>query len=193
MIRSHNLVLTGTLEIGAWQHIMRPRVQPYHGMQVWDSLSDARISFDRGYPNPRRKHSPLGGSIAYMCENLNLTSSLLRRLEELQGLSIFDSTKVDKISLGTKTNSLDLRSWPVIRLSSGQEIAARLLVGADGANSPIRAFAGVETRGWDYNRHGVVATIKLEDNARTYDDNKTAYQRFLPTGPVALLPVSNLL
>ena len=66
-------------------------------------------------------------------------------------------------------------------------------MGADGANSPIRAFAGIETRGWDYNRHGVVATIKLEDNARIYDDNKTAYQRFLPTGPVALLPVSNLL
>ena len=128
------------------------------------------------------------GSIAYMCENNNLASSLLSRIAELgEGIDIIDKTKVEGISFGQDNGDLDLSAWPVVQISSGRRLAARLLVGADGANSPVRTFADIETRGWDYGRHGVVATIKLEEGAALGE--KTAYQRFLPTGPVAMLPV----
>lgn len=120
-----------------------------------------------------------------MTENLNLTSGLLKRLDELSGTSIFENSKVERITLGEDTETHDLSSWPVISLSSGKSIAARLLVGADGANSPVRSFAGIESRGWDYDRHGVVATLKLVSG----EGRKTAYQRFLPSGPIALLPL----
>jgi len=53
----------------------------------------------------------------------------------------------------------------------------------------VRMFAGINSRGWDYNRHGIVATLKLEGNGWHGDETKIAYQRFLPTGPVALLPL----
>ncbi|KAL9110219.1 MAG: hypothetical protein Q9187_008082, partial [Circinaria calcarea] len=66
-------------------------------------------------------------------------------------------------------------------------VIARLLVGADGLNSPVRAFAGITSRGWDYNRYGVVATVKLSGFGWARAGEKVAYQRFLPTGPVALL------
>ena len=176
-------------EIGAWRHIDRARVQSYTEMEVWDGISDARISFDHASTkstNPARR-TPPKKIVAYMTENLNLTSALLSRLSELGSTSIFDKTKVENISYGPETPGLDLRTWPIIELSNGQRIACRLLVGADGANSPVRAFASIQSRGWDYNRHGVVATMRLERS--TSDDEKIAFQRFLPTGPVALLPV----
>ncbi|ROW02032.1 hypothetical protein VPNG_07681 [Cytospora leucostoma] len=167
--------------IGAWAHMKQERIQPYHEMQVWDGVSDARIEFDwAGGP---------GQTIAYMIENLNITSGLLSRLGELGGVSIFDNAKVEGITLGENKDGQDLSQWPVVQLANGQRLWARLLVGADGANSPVRSFAGIESRGWDYGRHGVVATLQLEGEGWGGANSKVAYQRFLPTGPVAVLPL----
>ncbi|POS87809.1 hypothetical protein EPUL_000691 [Erysiphe pulchra] len=169
-------------QIGAWKHIQLDRIQPYHEMQVWDGVSGARIEFNW---EVARK----GSTIAYMTENLNLTSALLKRVEELAGISIFDNQTVSMISLGEESDDLDLSGWPIVHLSSGKELAARLLVGADGAKSLVRNFAGIDSKGWDYKRVGVVATLKSEGNGHHKKGLKTAYQRFLPTGPVAMLPL----
>ncbi|KAL8846272.1 MAG: hypothetical protein Q9221_008627 [Calogaya cf. arnoldii] len=151
-------------------------------MQVWDGLdSSSQISFSRS-------SSP----IATMTENPNLQRALLHRLEELAPVNTFESTKVASIEDGPSSpleDSLDLSSYPTLTLSSGEKILTRLLVGADGLNSPVRIYAGIPTRGWDYERHGVVATVKyLEHNKYHGDHNAVkAYQRFLPSGPIALL------
>lgn len=177
--------------MGAWSHANHRRIQPYQEMQVWDGVSDARISFDwdsaRPLLSPRKPTQPT--TIAYMIENTNTTTTLLSRLSELGGVDIFSSTKVDSIELGADTEKLDLTSWPVLTLSNGKTLAARLLVGADGANSPVRTFAGIPSRGFDYNRMGVVASLKLEGQGWGGPDHKIAYQRFLPSGPIAILPL----
>ncbi|CUS10157.1 unnamed protein product [Tuber aestivum] len=165
-------------DIGVWKHVQRNRVQAYHGMQVWDGVSGSRIEFNWGAENP--------STIAYMTENVNLVHGLLSRLEELGGAQPIDNTRVEGISFGEDHGTLDLRTWPVVQITGGRKLAARLLVGADGANSPVRAFAGIESRGWDYGRHGVVATVEIEEISGA---ERTAYQRFLPTGPIALLPL----
>ncbi|KAF4335233.1 ubiquinone biosynthesis monooxygenase coq6 [Fusarium beomiforme] len=170
-------------KIGAWRYLQRERVQDYQEMQVWDGVTGARIEFDWPPSTTRDK------TIAYMAENLNLTSGLLKRLHELGGVDVFDNSKVENIDLGNETEELDLSEWPVVQLSSGQSLAARLLIGADGANSPVRTFAGINSHGWDYGRHGVVATLELEGQGWGGQFNKIAYQRFLPTGPVAMLPM----
>ncbi|KAK7970592.1 ubiquinone biosynthesis mono0xygenase COQ6 [Apiospora saccharicola] len=144
--------------IGAWDHLARERVQPYHEMQVWDGVTDARIE-------------------AFAPD------------ERYRGAEVFDKVKVENITFGEDKDDLDLTQWPVVHLSGGKQLAARLLVGADGANSPVRAFAEIESRGWDYERHGVVATLEMEDEGWGGHDMKIAYQRFLPTGPVAMLPM----
>ena len=72
---------------------------------------------------------------------------------------------------------------PVQLETPTRTLSARLLVGADGGNSFVRKMAGIENFGWNYNQKGVVATVK------TNEPSHTAYQRFLSTGPVALLPV----
>ncbi|KAH7273950.1 putative ubiquinone biosynthesis monooxygenase [Fusarium solani] len=169
--------------IGAWQHMKRERIQDYQEMQVWDGVTGARIEFD--WP----PGSAADKTIAYMAENLNLTSGLLKRLHELGGVDIFDKTKVENIDLGKETEEVDLSEWPIVQLSGGHSLAARLLIGADGANSPVRTFAGINSRGWDYGRHGVVATLELEGDGWGGEFSKIAYQRFLPTGPVAMLPL----
>lgn len=158
-------------------------------MRVWDGLSSkARICFDSPTPEP---------AIAQMIENQNLTRALLARLDSLEPISLLDKTSVREIHLGPSTSpitpepaSLNLSSYPHITLSSKNTIAARILIGADGPNSAVRTFAGIQTRGYDYNRNGVVATLKLPSSS-AHDPSSprgvTAFQRFLPSGPIALL------
>lgn len=71
-----------------------------------------------------------------------------------------------------------------VTLDDGRVIRARLLVAADGAMSAVRGAAGIATWGWGYDQTAVVATV------RTEEAHTTAWQRFLPHGPVAVLPVS---
>ncbi|KXL51520.1 hypothetical protein M433DRAFT_60134 [Acidomyces richmondensis BFW] len=175
-------------DIGAWGRINEDRVQPYYGMEVWDGVSGSRIRFD-GWEQQRES----GGVVATMCENANLTTALLQLLHssspaaDTGTLTILDKTKVSSIQLGPNASnsdptSPDLSQWPIIQLPN-HALAARLLVGADGASSPVRSFANIASPGWDYAQHGVVATLTLSHPSRI------AYQRFLPTGPIALLPL----
>ncbi|KAK9456281.1 hypothetical protein V1511DRAFT_269426 [Dipodascopsis uninucleata] len=167
-------------KIGAWNHVYQERVQPYDDMRVWDGITGASIRFDAFQSN-------IGHDIAYMTENINLQHALLERLDELGSIDIFDGTKVLDIKNGEKYDDVDLSSWPALHLSSEDTLFARLLVGADGGLSPVRRYAGIKSRGWDYNQHGVVATLKME----WADEQNIAWQRFLPTGPIALLPMPN--
>jgi ubiquinone biosynthesis monooxygenase Coq6 len=179
--------------IGNWEFINQDRVKFYDSVVAYDGKdSEARIQLDAASAT----HS--GGSLAVMCENINIQSSLLQRLEELncRDTTILDNTKVVEItspipvdlenhslSAPPATSQLD---WPIVKLSNGESIQTRLLVGADGYNSPVRTFAGIESRGWMYNRFGVVATVKLQ-----YEDFRSiGWQRFLSTGPLAILPLT---
>jgi 2-octaprenylphenol hydroxylase len=70
--------------------------------------------------------------------------------------------------------------------TGGDELNARLVVGADGAQSSVRASAGLSARTHDYRQLAIVATVRT---ARSHEH--TAWQRFLRTGPLALLPLFN--
>lgn len=197
-------------EIGAWNSVNDIRTQRYHGMEVWDGVSGSKISFDPVDQTPgmldslaqlvpgsrfsasRRKYETGDPNVvATMCENGNLTAALLQQLKEGQATEILDKTKVESIHFGKEPetdDAPDLSQWPVLTLPNNRQLAARLLVGADGANSPVRQFADIPSHGWDYGQHGVVATVTL-DKAFQSTALRTAYQRFLPTGPIALLPL----
>ncbi|KAM5433920.1 putative ubiquinone biosynthesis monooxygenase [Microsporum ferrugineum] len=188
--------------IGAWQHVDTSRVQPYEEMEVWDGVTGSNISFN--WPPGLIEHDASSKTVATMTENANLIRGLLSRIDSLgDDVSVFSSTKVSSINNGTNIiDGPDLSSWPVLTLSPSSSaeantelptIAARLLVGADGINSPVRSFAGISTDGWDYDRHGVVATLKLSPSTQSSTRPVTAYQRFLPGigGPVAMLPLPN--
>ncbi|OAE24867.1 hypothetical protein AXG93_2931s1090 [Marchantia polymorpha subsp. ruderalis] len=84
----------------------------------------------------------------------------------------------------TSPNSFALNDdWAQVMLEGGRLLRTRLVVGADGGRSRVRDMAGLETRGWDYNQHALICTVRVGYH------HSTAWQRFLPTGPLALLPV----
>ncbi|KAL4913367.1 hypothetical protein BDW62DRAFT_192660 [Aspergillus aurantiobrunneus] len=192
--------------IGAWDHLDVARTQPYQGMEVWDGETGSKISFDWS-----AETSPFEDlrTVATMTENANLVQALLSRIAASgdENLSIFSKSTVSSIEngAGDGPNGADLSAWPVLSIApagnsiqstvSPSRIAARLLVGADGINSPVRRYADIGTEGWDYQRHGVVATLSLADQVPTPFPigTRTAYQRFLPSlgGPIALLPLPN--
>lgn len=199
---------------GVWDHVDRSRVQPYDEMQVWDAANDATMQFDWRGESQRYNAPPQ--TVATMTENANLTRGLLERLAQLGAeSSLFSSTSVSTIQNGKDDpDGVNLSTWPILELDSKDTttsnpatIAARLLVGADGFNSPVRTFAGINSKGWDYNRHGVVATLKIQSteaedqsfdsffaaDEETPSNRATAYQRFLPQlgGPIAILPLPN--
>ena len=74
--------------------------------------------------------------------------------------------------------------YPTVRLSDGRELRCRLLVGSDGANSFTQRAMETPVVGWDYSQRAVVCNVRLSDG----EEMRTAYQRFLPTGPIAMLP-----
>ncbi|KAJ5905355.1 uncharacterized protein N7473_002271 [Penicillium subrubescens] len=192
-------------KIGAWEHLDTERVQDYQEMQVWDGESGSRISFDWSMDTPAFEDMR---TVATMTENANLVRGLLGRIAASgdENLKLFSNTTVAGIENGTdlQTEGPDLSAWPVLSIKPtgataetqpSSRIAARLLVGADGINSPVRSFADITTHGWDYNRHGIVATLSLADPITPPFPAymRTAYQRFLPAlgGPIALLPLPN--
>ncbi len=78
----------------------------------------------------------------------------------------------------------DTGSAVAITLKDGSEIAAALLVGAEGRRSPTREQAGIKSIGWKYGQTAIVTTI-----AHERPHNGRATQHFLPAGPFAILPL----
>lgn len=73
-----------------------------------------------------------------------------------------------------------------VSADSGAEdtLATRLLVAADGAQSAVREAAGVTASTWDYEQTAIIANVTVQ---RFHDH--VAYERFTPSGPIALLPL----
>lgn len=71
-----------------------------------------------------------------------------------------------------------------LRLAEGAALRARLLVGADGANSAVRAAAGISSRSTDYRQTALVCNFRC-----TRPHLNTAWQWFTDEGVVALLPL----
>lgn len=72
----------------------------------------------------------------------------------------------------------------VVTLDDGRTVTARLLVGADGRGSGVASRAGIGRRGWGYGQTALVAAV---DHERPH--HGTAWQYFMPSGPLAILPL----
>ncbi|XP_011312288.1 ubiquinone biosynthesis monooxygenase COQ6 isoform X1 [Fopius arisanus] len=158
--------------IGAWKHIKSARFTPVRKMQVWDATSDAMITFNEDY---------LADEIAFIVENDILLHALDQELEDQPNLKVLYNSQVQNISLPRRRGDNS-----EIKLQDGQKFSTKLLVGADGVNSQVRRVMGTQYVSWDYKQMAIVATLNLSEPT----ENITAWQRFLPTGPIALLPLS---
>ena len=114
------------------------------------------------------------GRLGYMLEDRFLYRALLAamqgRVTHLPGLSV----------IGQEPDGPAIRAT----LSDGRSIGARLLVGADGRQSGVAARAGIRRIGHDYGQIALVAAVDHE-----LPHHGTAHQYFMPTGPLAILPL----
>ncbi|MBB6186471.1 UbiH/UbiF/VisC/COQ6 family ubiquinone biosynthesis hydroxylase [Rhodanobacter sp. MP7CTX1] len=156
-------------ELGVWPSIRDARAGPYAHMHVWDAESGAAIDFDAASEGREL--------LGYIVEN-NLVQWTLWEALEAAGVRRLCPAEV---------RAFDAREDRIqLELADGETLAARLLVAADGAASPLRQLAGIATSGRDYAQRAVVAHVSTE---RPHDG--TAWQRFISTGPLALLPLAD--
>ncbi|KAM5274798.1 ubiquinone biosynthesis monooxygenase COQ6, mitochondrial isoform 3-T3 [Ctenodactylus gundi] len=106
----------------------------------------------------------------------------------LEKLSETYSNRVSSISPGSATLLSGFGAWDHI-CSMRYRPFRRMQIGADGYNSGVRQAAGIPNVSWNYDQSAVVATLHLSEAT----ENNVAWQRFLPSGPIALLPLSDTL
>ena len=155
--------------LGVWSGMQARRVSPFREMHVWDAAGKGAIHFDcadLGEP-----------TLGHIIENRVITAALHERLAALP-VDIIAPAQLQRLAWDA--------DYMYLEQEDGDLIAGRLMVGADGSNSWVRGQAGISVRGWDYEQHALVATVKP---ARFHQE--TAWQRFLPDGPLAFLPLEN--
>lgn len=156
-------------DIGVWTSIRDARASAYERMEVWDAENGATIRFDAA----EEGRDVLG----FIVENNLVQASLWQALDKA-GVRCIVPAEV--VACAVRDDRVQLE------LADGQAVTARLAVAADGANSPLRAMAGIGTHGRDYGQRGVVAHVET-----SLPHQRTAWQRFLPSGPLALLPLAD--
>lgn len=154
----------------AWSGILSKRAHAYESMHVWDEGGKGEIHFSA---------EEVGvANLGHIIENTVLQSSLFEHLEDCSTVSVFCPSRVASID--------DSGSTKVVTTESGKQLQAHLVIGADGPSSIVRELAGISVDREDYGQKGLVAVIKTE-----HGHLDTAWQRFLPGGPLALLPLDN--
>ena len=154
--------------LGVWQGIIERRVSPFRDMHVWDASGDGVIHFDS---------ADIGEAcLGHIIENNVIVSALYERLRAFENIEVITNNHVTSINNAAENASLALKD--------GSLIKTRLVIAADGGRSAIRQQAGISVRGWDYDHSALVTYVKTE-----HAHQDTAWQRFLPTGPLAFLPL----
>lgn len=156
--------------LNAWQGIASRRFHPLAGMSVWERDSFAHIDFSAQAIGQQ--------NLGYIVENTIIQQALYQQVQQQSNVKFYCPDKCETLLFGESEN------W--LTLSSGQSLSAKLVVGADGANSWLRNLLAIPLTSWDYAHHALVANIRTE-----LPHENIARQIFTPDGPLAFLPLSD--
>lgn len=156
--------------LGVWSDIVARRASCYHGMEVWDKDSFGRIEFD----DQSMGYSHLG----HIVENAVIHYALWQKAQQSSDIALMAPAELQQVAWGENEVFLTLKD--------GAMLTARLVIGADGANSWLRNKADIPLTFWDYRHHALVATIRIEEA-----HGAVARQVFHGEGILAFLPLSD--
>lgn len=161
-------------DTGAWERIPVGARCAYRTMRVWEQDGTGAITFDA---------AEIGvAELGAIVENRWILAALLQTLQAIPGVSLRGGERLTGLRLPREPGE------PVtLDFASGLGVRARLLVGADGAQSAVRGLCGIDVDEEDTGQRAIVATIRT---AGSHAD--TAWQCFLPSGPLAVLPLATL-
>lgn len=153
--------------LGVWERVQAMRCHPYRQLETWE-WENAHVIFDA-----RELKLPLLG---YMVENNVLQRALWDALEAHPQVTL----RVPAALSGLHTDG----DHHQLTFEEGEPLTAKLVVGADGANSRVRQAAGIGIHAWQYQQSCMLITVECEAEA-----GESTWQHFTPDGPHAFLPL----
>ncbi len=166
-------IVAGTAEmlqgIGVWEYV-GSRAQPITGMRIFDDQRFGSIRFEAG--------EAAMAELGFLVENSVLTEAMMQVIHDSEHIEWCCPASIDSVSW--KRNHVE------VTLDDGRLLHTPLVIGADGGNSWLRTQAGIQVWSHRFMQRGIVATVRPQFNHRG-----TAYQRFLSTGPLAMLPLTD--
>lgn len=154
--------------LGAWSEIENMRISPYRRLETWE-YEECRTRFHAESLNMDQ--------LGYIVENRLLQLGLWQQFSKYEKLHCFCPDSLVSVNLHSQQHQL--------LLQSGQELEAKLIVGADGANSKVRDLAGIGVTAWDYRQDCMLINVETEK-----PQQDITWQRFTPTGPRSFLPLN---
>lgn len=154
--------------IGVWESIIEGGVSAYEKMVVWDAVGFGEISFDAGEVN--------APNLGVIIQNKIIIQALWEKAKE--------RSEVHFILGKTPCHVIVEKDAVCVQMNDNETVKAKCLVGADGAESWLRTYLKFETTIVDYEQQALVATVET-----ALPHCQTAWQRFLPEGALAFLPL----
>ena len=162
-VASKNILET----VGAWQGVLNRRFCPFKRMRVWETAGDTEFCSDA------IQHQELG----FIVENRVTQLALLDRMQQFTNIHFFCPVAIKKINYSARGSSIEL--------DDNRILTAKLLIAADGGQSRVRQTVGLGVTSWDYQQHALVIYV-----ATDYPQQNITWQRFVPSGPQAFLPLN---
>ena len=154
--------------IGVWQLASEKRVTPFHTIKVWDSVGGG-IEFHADEIDEQY--------LGHIVENNVLTTSLMERIDGAENIEMMFGVQLEFVQAES--------DYVRVKIHNREPFTSYLVIGADGGNSMVRKMAGIDCIEEPYHQRAIVAQIEVSEPIPG-----TAFQRFLPTGPLALLPLT---
>ena len=166
-------------------------VQMMKNLNLWKKIEDTALpisnikvshgTIERGpasailqFNNADIEESPM----AQMLEDRFLRLRLSQEIKKNAHIDLIEHRKIYEFS--------NLNKQKQLTLDNSSKLQASLIVASDGINSPTAKAFGIRKAGWKYKQRGLVCAVDHE-----YPSDNTAYQYFLPEGPLAILPIKN--
>jgi 2-octaprenylphenol hydroxylase len=158
-------------QLNVWEAIANCRVAPFQKIEVWQENSDKPLSFAAS-----EVHQP---QLGFIIENSVMQNALFLAMSNQPNIHYIVPSNLEKFDIND--------SGVEVILANGQHLSASLLIGADGASSRVRSLGKFSLQEKEYGQVALVATVQTS-LAHRY----IARQRFLVSGPLAFLPLSDL-
>jgi len=154
-------------QLGAWSQIEQWRVCPYKRLGVWEDE----------YAYTEFNADDIGQShLGHIIENRLLQLSLWQQIKLQSNIELFCPERLVSLSQDEDKATLVLEKT---------SLTAKLVIAADGANSHVRQLVDIGVTSWDYQQSAMLINVKTQ-----LPQQDITWQQYLPTGPVAFLPLS---
>lgn len=119
-------------------------------------------------------------ALGYMVDSKQLKDTLLTAVQKTPGIQYVEDTVVNLSYVSPFNHAIEITG------KTGQRYKCALLIGADGAQSTVRKLLNLRVHQWSYDQ---TAFVRVYSHSNPHQG--VAYEKFLPTGPFAILPLQN--